>query len=273
MDDQLGDRMKAYERAAEPVTLDPLRPIYARIDGRAFTALTRGLAKPYDHRFAEAMRTAALSVMDDSDARVAYVQSDEISLVWLCTEPGQTAFFAGRPQKMASVLAGRTTAAFLRALMPPEAGLSHLVERLPHFDARVCQLPDRGEATAMIRWRALDARRNAINGLGRSKLSAKAMHGLPARRIEVRLAELGTRLDDTPPAFRDGVLLYRQRVERGLTEAERARIPRHKRPPADHTFERRVIEACTEISPTAVANLEAVLFEMAPPTAYAAVEA
>lgn len=53
--DALGDRLKAYEEAAEGARLDVTLPIYARIDGRSFSKFTRSLARPYDKRLSDAM--------------------------------------------------------------------------------------------------------------------------------------------------------------------------------------------------------------------------
>ena len=46
MKDPLGDRMKAFERAAEPAALPRGLPVYARIDGRGFSRFTRGMRMP-----------------------------------------------------------------------------------------------------------------------------------------------------------------------------------------------------------------------------------
>lgn len=48
MKDALGDRMKAYESREADRRLIPTIPVCARIDGRNFSAFTRGMAKPYD---------------------------------------------------------------------------------------------------------------------------------------------------------------------------------------------------------------------------------
>lgn len=57
--DALGDRMKFYERRAEPVHM-PTLPILARVDGRAFHTFTRDLRRPFDPDFRCAMEAAAL---------------------------------------------------------------------------------------------------------------------------------------------------------------------------------------------------------------------
>ena len=53
--DLFGDRMKAYEAVETDRILDASLPIYARIDGRSFSAFTRGMQRPFDERMTGAM--------------------------------------------------------------------------------------------------------------------------------------------------------------------------------------------------------------------------
>lgn len=45
--DEFGNRMKLYERMEERRFM-PLLPVVARLDGRCFSQLTRGMERPYD---------------------------------------------------------------------------------------------------------------------------------------------------------------------------------------------------------------------------------
>lgn len=49
MGDNLGDRMKEYERAGA-TKARPLLPILARIDGKCFHGLAKHFLRPFDHR-------------------------------------------------------------------------------------------------------------------------------------------------------------------------------------------------------------------------------
>ena len=57
-------------------------PLYARIDGRAFHTFCRGMKKPFDYDFIQTMRYAGKFLLEQTNADVVYIQSDEISLGW-----------------------------------------------------------------------------------------------------------------------------------------------------------------------------------------------
>jgi len=80
--DTMGDRIKAYEaRETERRAMAGV-PLVVRVDGRSFSAFTAGLARPFDMDFADLMLETAKYLLENLDgARVAYTQSDEISLV------------------------------------------------------------------------------------------------------------------------------------------------------------------------------------------------
>ena len=46
--DDMGDRLKEYERAETGRKFIPMIPIYARIDGRSFSKFTKGMKRPFD---------------------------------------------------------------------------------------------------------------------------------------------------------------------------------------------------------------------------------
>jgi tRNA(His) 5'-end guanylyltransferase len=116
MADALGDRMKSYEARETDRRFLPTLPVYARIDGRGFSAFARGLDRPFDTRMTELMILTTEALVEETQARIGYTQSDEISLVWLAERADSSIFFDHRIAKMTSVLAAYATAAFTRAL-------------------------------------------------------------------------------------------------------------------------------------------------------------
>ena len=137
--DGLGDRCKDLEqREASRAAMRGL-PLLARLDGRAFHTFTRGLTRPYDPAMSRCMIETARTLVEETQARVAYTQSDEITLAWY--EPADAAttyLFDGRWQKLGSVLAGLASARFNQLVaehLPAKAAL------LPHFDCRLWQVP------------------------------------------------------------------------------------------------------------------------------------
>ena len=78
---QVADTMKQYERANN-ATLDPNKPIVIRLDMRAGGSFVRGLEKPWDNAFTQAMSTTAQKLAEQvQGAQLAYVGSDEITLL------------------------------------------------------------------------------------------------------------------------------------------------------------------------------------------------
>lgn len=255
--DDFGDRMKGYERVETQRRLDPHLPIYARIDGRSFSRFTRGMSRPYDPKMTMAMIDTARHLVDASHALIGYTQSDEISLVWLAGGATADVFFSGKVQKMASVLASMAAAKFARVCP------SGYEDRLPHFDARVFQLPDRSEGANAILWRAIDARKNAIQMVGHAHYSPKQLHGKSQSDILAMLDGDGVDFEALPPAFKQGTFLRRETEERMLTFAELEAIPPEHRPTGP-VMRSRVVRIDMPYFPT-VSNREQVVFDAAAP--------
>ncbi len=265
MHDPLGDEMKALERASAPEAFPRDLPIYARIDGRGFSRFTRGMKRPFDERMTNAMLRTAVALFKDTGAKAAYVQSDEISLVWEPTPEVGEHFFGGKPFKMCSVLAGLATAHFTKAILHSEIGLADFADRLPHFDARVVGMPDRRAAAQMVAWRAQDARRNAVTMIAQSRYSHKSLQGVSSTEMRKRLTKDGVTMRSFPEISLNGAFIYSTREMRPLEEKIRMKIPEHKRPAPDHLFERKTPMILTYMHPGQIGNLEAVIFEEAEP--------
>lgn len=261
MHDPLGDAMKALERASAPDAFPAENPIYARIDGRGFSRFTRGMMRPFDPRMTDAMKRTTLNLLSATGAKAAYVQSDEISLVWDGNSETGEHFFGGKPFKMCSVLAGLATACFTNALIECGNGLAAFLSRLPHFDARVVSLPDRATAAEMVAWRGQDAARNAISMLAQSRYSHKSLQGVSTREMRERLKADGVSTADFPPSAMHGALILNRTRMIPLNETVRMQIPAAKRPSADHLFKRTVPVVFDQRHPGQITNLVDVIFE------------
>ena len=112
--DSLGDRIKSYEELSTSRQLMPNCPVYARIDGRAFHTFCRGLEKPFSRAFIEVMKETCKFLVEETNACIGYVQSDEISLGW---ENIDKAPFGGRVQKLESNLASLASAKFVQYIV------------------------------------------------------------------------------------------------------------------------------------------------------------
>lgn len=255
--DEFGARMKAYEAVETARKLDPMLPIYARIDGRSFSVFTRGMERPFDARMTTAMVETTKYLVNKTNARIGYTQSDEISLVWLADSPESDVIFSGKLQKMVSVLASMAAAKF--AIVIP----AEYADRLPHFDCRVFQLPSKDEAANAFLWRAMDARKNAISMVAQANFSHKALFGKDQKAMLAMLADAGVDFEAFPASFRRGSFVRRDVVERMLTDDELARIPEKHRPTGAVT---RTDMKVVDVPPfNKVMNRVAVIFDGAEP--------
>jgi tRNA(His) guanylyltransferase len=204
--DNLGDRMKDFEGIPR-LRLVPKVPVLLRLDGKAFHTYTAKLAKPWDDRLERAMwATASYLCRELQGARVAYVQSDEISILLAdYKDRDSSAWFDYDLQKVVSVSASWAAAVFNRE--PPDP------ERLAAFDARAWNLP-RHEVVNYFIWRQQDATRNSVSGLAQAQFSHKQLHGVDTAAMRERLvAERGIDWGALPIARQRGVCVVKEAYE------------------------------------------------------------
>lgn len=202
----LPDRMKRYEAVSDSV-LVRRSPVIVRVDGKSFHTLTRGMDRPFDTGLAACMDEVALSLCDHTQgAKLAYIQSDEVSVVLVDYDTLKTeGWFGYRVQKMASVAASIATSNFDWAFR------NEFPDRTPGglFDARVFVLP-RDEVVNYFVWRQRDAVRNSIQATGQAHFSPKQLHGKSLNQIqEMLFQEHGINWNDTPNDFKRGRCVIR----------------------------------------------------------------
>lgn len=261
----LGDRMKGYEMVEAGRRFMPLLPVYARIDGRSFSSFTRGMDRPYDSKFSKAMIETTRYLVDETDARMGYTQSDEISLVWFSDSPDSQIFFDGRVQKMTSVLAAMASVKFLTLMQ--SAFPDRVKNTLPVFDCRVFQLPNKTEAANVFVWRERDATKNAISMATRSEYSHTEMYKKNGSEMQEMLWQRGINFNDYPPFFKRGTFVQRRKVLKDLSAEEMSRIPEDRRPAGPIL---RTEVTIVDMPPfTKVMNREDVIFHGAEPDIFA----
>lgn len=268
MHDSLGDTLKAIEAVETERRLDRAFPVYARLDGRGFSKFTRDMMRPYDPRLSWAMVDTTRVLVSRTQARIGYTQSDEISLLWWLSgeNEAEELMFGGKIQKLVSVLAGIATAALTHAVATHEdESFRGYSARLPHFDARVMNLPDRKTAVDMFRWREQDARRNAVGMVAHHTFGPQPMIGVKTRDRARMLEEAGIKMELYPAAFRRGTYVQRRVYERRLSDAEWLAIPEKSRPEHDRLFQRGTIEEISMPPLHLVDNAESVLFDREDP--------
>jgi tRNA(His) 5'-end guanylyltransferase len=185
--DSLGNRMKSYENIPR-IHLTPRTPLIIRLDGCHFHTYTRGLDKPFDPTMHKAMTEAAKTLIKNiSGAKVAYIQSDEISILINDYETFSTqAWFDKSLQKIVSVSASIATAAFNHAMLQ----LNKAHKKIATFDSRAFVLP-KEEVNNYFVWRQKDAIRNGISSLAQKHFSHKELHKKNQAEMVQMLADKG----------------------------------------------------------------------------------
>lgn len=254
----LSDRMKLYEELMCSGQLIPRLPVCIRLDGRCFHSKTRRCERPFDVELHGAMSEMARDLTEETVARVAYTQSDEVTLVlWSPREDSQV-YFNGVLFKIQSVLAG--IAALKFSQIRPEAVAPGCV-----FDCRVWNVPTIEEAANCILWREQDAARNSVQMAARNLFSHKECHGKNSSELQEMLFSRDVNWNDYPTWAKRGSYIRRIRVEKPLTKEQRLRIPEQFRPAVDEEVERTIYRWECLPRLASIENRVEVLFEGAVP--------
>jgi len=206
---KLGDRMKSYEEAAR-LYLTRRMPMIIRVDGKAFHTFTRKYEKPWDVDLRDAMNSAATSLVSEiQGAKIAYVQSDEISV--LVTDYDSfvsEAWFNKAVQKVCSVSASIATMGFNRKLK--ELNPDYVMTAC--FDSRCFVIPKEDVCNYFV-WRQQDAIRNSVQGLGQKYFSHKEMHKKNCEKVKEMLIAHSIIWDDCETWKKNGWCVIRENKE------------------------------------------------------------
>jgi len=192
----LEDRMKEYEKSTSTKLSENL-PIILRIDGRAFHTLTRGLKKPFDLQFIKLMNEITIDQCDNEimNAQMAYVQSDEISIL-IYKSVFSDSWFKNDIQKMSSVSASRASAFAMKNNIFKN-------KKLIMFDSRVFVLPVKEVCNYFI-WRQRDWERNSIQMLARKYYSQKKLQKKNREDMHEMIHQKGDNWNTLPTMLRRG---------------------------------------------------------------------
>jgi len=219
--DDLGDRMKRYERLTSRQAT-PLLPVCARIDGKNFSSWTRDLKRPYDERLSIIMSEVTRFLVEETSALVGYTQSDEISLVFFSDKYKSQIFMDGKIDKMVSLLASMATAKF-NDLVSEYGELAH--KPLAFFDARVWVTPSKEEAANYVLWRVRDATKNSVAMAARTVYSHKQLFKKNGSEMQEMLHQAGINWNDYPTFFKRGSWFRRVKTERPFSAEEIEKLP------------------------------------------------
>ena len=231
--DSLGDRMKAYEDASRGV-LTTRMPVIIRVDGKAFHTYTKGLVRPVDDRLVSVMDQTAIALCKAiQGAQVAYVQSDEISiLVHGYKTLDSSSWFDNQIQKMVSVSAGIASSTFTALSYhiwhhdDPEHSELGLIDsrniRPAVFDSRVFLVPE-ADVNNYFLWRQKDATRNSVQTLARFLYSHKECNNKNNSQLQEMCFQKGRNWNDEPISFRRGRCIVKESFILPETQAVRSR--------------------------------------------------
>lgn len=207
--DKLGDRMKENYEDAYRIKLPRRMPLIIRVDGKAFHTLTKGMERPWDEGLSQAMLMTARYLAENvQNCKLAYVQSDEISLLLVDYDRfGTEAWFDRNLQKMVSVSAAMATLAFNQEISKAYLGTQGV------FDSRAFVVP-REEVCNYFVWRQNDATRNSVQMLARAHFSHKSLNGLNNNQVQEKLfQEKGINWNDTPTRHKRGACIKKRYYE------------------------------------------------------------
>lgn len=195
----IDDRMKMYEKTYQ--TDIPRRmPVVMRLDGKTFHSVAKNCKKPFDESLWSAIVEATKELLEECHARVAYQQSDEVSLLFIdYNKFDSDQWFGGNVQKMVSV-----SAAIMSAHFSKKWGV-----RMGYFDSRVMAIPERDVLNYFV-WRQQDAMRNAVAMAARNEFSQKELHGKGVYEQESMLQRKGVRFEEYPEDFRMGTVITKE---------------------------------------------------------------
>lgn len=179
--DSLGDRMKMLEKANTKVLIKGL-PVVVRLDGRSFHNFTKGMDKPFDSDFIEIMQDLCKFMVEETNAIIGYVCSDEITLVLHTEDYKSELYFGGKHEKIVSTTSAIASVKFNKMLLWTKHKQREV--QMPTFDSRCFNLPSKQEVVNMLIWREKDAVRNSIQSAGQSLFSHKQLHGKSCDEIQ-----------------------------------------------------------------------------------------
>lgn len=194
----LKEKCKFYQNRRNYI-IDNDKYIIAHIDGRSFSNMVKNkFNKPFDDSFIDMMNQTAEYLCENvQGCQIAYVQSDEISLLIKKTNPKGEIFFDGRLCKMQSIIASLATAKFNQLMMVYNITKDNyfftkedtadtiydivdavdVITKSPlyQFDCKVWDVDNANDAMAWFLFRNIDCIRNSKQQAAQAYLSHKEL--------------------------------------------------------------------------------------------------
>lgn len=221
--DKIGDRFKENYENRTRYFLPRRTNILIRCDGKAFHSFTKKCERPFDRDLMDLMDATAIYMCANiAGVKLAYVQSDEISLLLTDFESIKTeAWFDNNIQKMVSISASLATAKFnntLEELSKDNAEISAKFSKdkntLALFDSRIFTVPESEEVFNYFVWRQKDAMRNSIQMAAQALYSHKQLHGKNTNELQELIFQKGINWNDYPVRCKRGVTIVKEYYEK-----------------------------------------------------------
>lgn len=217
--DALSIRQKEFYEVRTRTYLPRRTYTIIRLDGRAFHTYVRGLNKPFDEDLIEAMDSTAIYLCKNiQGAKLAYVQSDEITIVMTDFDTLQTdAWFDGEVQKIVSVSASMATREFNRVRIIQQLAngidIKYILNgKLAEFDSRAFTIPFKEEVLNNIIWRQRDCVRNSISSVAQSLFSHTQLTGKNQSDMQEMCFEKGVNWNDFPEKQKRGRVIVKKQI-------------------------------------------------------------
>lgn len=205
--DNFSTRMKSYEKENHYI-FKSKNPVILRLDGKSFHTFTRGLKRPFDIDLYQCLEYATIELMKESDnAKIAYLQSDEISILLTDTDNDSTQpWFKYSKQKLESISASIFTYYFNDAFkrLFPET------DKVAFFDCRAFSVPFT-EVNNVFYWRQQDCIKNSVTMVASMYYSHKQLNDKSTRdRVQLLKDKNVDFYSDVDIQFQRGRCIYKQ---------------------------------------------------------------
>lgn len=231
MKNSLEARMKKYEKITN-FQISPRTYTIIRFDGRGFSKYTKGMNKPFDKVFSDAMNAAAIAIGKSFHGKLVYTQSDEISILLTDIDNIDSELpFDGKIQKLASIGATIVANAFNKSLInniiatgDDNDKIIGLIQQFSfgEFDARVFSIPDFREVSNYFIWRQQDCTRNSISMAAHAVkgLSHKDRENKNTTELQELLFQNGINWNDYPEKYKRGVIVIREKYKKEVVASK-----------------------------------------------------
>jgi tRNA(His) guanylyltransferase len=212
--DEFGNRMKDLERQYTSLVVPNSDILCVRLDGKGFSKFTKPFTKPFDQSLIDVMVETTKSLVKELNPRIAYVQSDEITLIFSATEKQTEHIFGGKVSKINSIMASICSVNFNHFLTKTVSPTKHAGNGLAYFDCRAWGVSSKIEASNVLLWRVQDCRKNSISSTFRWNFGKAEMHNKSGKEMIDYMDKRGLYWHDMSPQWKYGTFVQKENYDK-----------------------------------------------------------